>query len=317
MSGSTTSVFSEPDDYQAALQRDGGFELVVTGRGKFRAELTRIALHRMQLVAGVESLARLAYITTPTHLVRVALLMRRSGTLSWAGMALHPDEIVMHGADQPMHDLTDGACRWRTLRLPASDLLKYGRALIGRTFEIPPGISRWRPDRGSRRHLDRLYGDAIRMSRMQPRVFAEAEASRGLEQELIAALIDCMRGETTTTPPAASLRHADIMARFEDVLRNYRCRPPALGEICAALKVSDRTLRAGCKLHLGMGPHRYLHLRQMQSVRRALRSADFAKARVAEIAERHGFNSPGRFAKSYREQFGELPSATKRRRTPR
>ena len=53
---SSTSVFSEPDDYQAELQRVIGFVLTVAGAGDFRAALTRIDLPRIHLMAGEESL---------------------------------------------------------------------------------------------------------------------------------------------------------------------------------------------------------------------------------------------------------------------
>ena len=60
MSGTGKSAFSEPGDYQAALRRDGVLELVVSGRGAFHAELTRIELPRASIVAGAENLGRIA-----------------------------------------------------------------------------------------------------------------------------------------------------------------------------------------------------------------------------------------------------------------
>ena len=71
MPESTVSVFGDPYDYQTALRGDGGAELVVTGRGEFRARLTRIVLSRMQLMAGEEDLPRIAFITLAARLVRV------------------------------------------------------------------------------------------------------------------------------------------------------------------------------------------------------------------------------------------------------
>jgi AraC-like DNA-binding protein len=40
-------------------------------------------------------------------------------------------------------------------------------------------------------------------------------------------------------------------------------RPLYLTEICAAVGVAERTLRAACEEHLGMGPIRFLTLRRM------------------------------------------------------
>jgi hypothetical protein len=44
MSGSVTSVFSEPNEFQAALRPDGVLSLLVTGHGQFRARLTQVTL---------------------------------------------------------------------------------------------------------------------------------------------------------------------------------------------------------------------------------------------------------------------------------
>jgi AraC-like DNA-binding protein len=84
-------------------------------------------------------------------------------------------------------------------------------------------------------------------------------------------------------------------------------------ELCAAVGASGRALRMYCQEHLGMSPHRYLLLRRMNLVRRALALADPAATNVTTIALDHGFGELGRFAVSYRELFGEVPSVTLRR----
>ena len=61
-----------------------------------------------------------------------------------------------------------------------------------------------------------------------------------------------------------------------------------------------------------MGPKRYLLLRRMHLVRRALRESSPAKATITEIATRFGFWQFGRLAVEYKALFGEAPSATLR-----
>jgi AraC-like DNA-binding protein len=317
MLGSTRSLFGEQDDYQAALQHDGGFDLVVTGQGEFRAELIRSELPRTLLVAGVEQIARVAFVTLPRRMVRIALPTRGGGSLRWNGIALQPNELAMQGPNQSVHETTVAACRWRTIWLPVLDLRKYGCAVTGRNFDVPLGVYRWQPDRAALRHLNRLYDDATRMTKTQPRVFAAAEASRGLEQELIAMLIDCMQMEPAAEATAASKRHANIMERFEILVQNRPKHTYSIEEICADLRVPTRTFRALCISYLGVGPHRYLLLRKLQGVRRVLRKGGSEVSRIGDIAQQHGFGGLGRFAASYRQQFGELPSETLRRRTLR
>jgi transcriptional regulator GlxA family with amidase domain len=51
------------------------------------------------------------------------------------------------------------------------------------------------------------------------------------------------------------------MSKFEEYLAAHPGRPLYLTEICAATSIAERTLRAACEEHLGMGPIRYLALR--------------------------------------------------------
>jgi AraC family transcriptional regulator, ethanolamine operon transcriptional activator len=120
--------------------------------------------------------------------------------------------------------------------------------------------------------------------------------------------------KSTDEDTGARIRGADIMRRFEDALRSHSEPPHSIPRVCAELRVSEQTLPPYCRIQLGMGPRRYLRLRQLQTARRALRSAEPDSIRISGIALRYGFGAPGRFAASYREQLGELPSDTMRRR---
>jgi AraC-like DNA-binding protein len=61
-----------------------------------------------------------------------------------------------------------------------------------------------------------------------------------------------------------------------------------------------------------MGPIRYLTLRRMHLVRRALLRAD-SSTTITRIATDHGFWELGRFSVAYRTLFGETPSESLRR----
>ncbi|TMK47760.1 MAG: AraC family transcriptional regulator [Alphaproteobacteria bacterium] len=62
-----------------------------------------------------------------------------------------------------------------------------------------------------------------------------------------------------------------------------------------------------------MGPIRYLSLRRMHLVRRALLRADPSTTTVTRLATDQGFWELGRFSVAYRALFGESPSQTLRR----
>jgi AraC-like DNA-binding protein len=104
-----------------------------------------------------------------------------------------------------------------------------------------------------------------------------------------------------------------VMRRFEQILEANPNEPLYITEVCAAIGVTDRTLRLHCQDHLGMNPQRYLWLRRMHLARRALAVADETMKTVTEIANEYGFGELGRFAVSYRKLYAEAPSVTLRR----
>jgi AraC-like DNA-binding protein len=76
--------------------------------------------------------------------------------------------------------------------------------------------------------------------------------------------------------------------------------PIYISELSAVLGVSERTLRNRFKEHLGMGLRRYLILRRLHFVRRALHKADPAVTSVTDVATEFGFWELGRFAGAYK-----------------
>ena len=309
MPGSRASVFGEAEDFQAALSADGVAGLLITGRGHFRARLTQIGLDRLGLAAVEEAVSRIAFVAVPAGMVLVSFPIAGGPSPVWAGIKLNNGEMITLGAGQRVHARTLGPCRWGTIRAPNQQLADYGRLMNGTGFVVPPA-ARWRPARAAIRQLLSLHRAAIGMAEARAGALTDLQAAYGLEQQLLDALITCLSGGAQDET-ATSRRHRDILARFEDLLVAEPSLP--LVNICAALGVSDRSLRECCKKHLGMGPSSYRRLCGMQHVHRALRSRTPGTGSVSEVARRYGFASPGRFAAGYQAVYGELPSTTLRR----
>jgi AraC-like DNA-binding protein len=179
---------------------------------------------------------------------------------------------------------------------------------------VPVGASSWQPNPAASRTLRALHAAAIKLFESRPAEVLAASAVRGLEQQMIHALVECLsNGVAGVHDTSAAKRHRRIVTCFEDACVTYADRMPALVEICTMLGVPERTLRTSCEQYLGMGPMIYLRLRRMNLVRRALRAARPPETNVQELARHHGFSDLGRFAATYRRLFGELPSATLQR----
>src|SRR3954451_13904160 len=118
-------------------------------------------------------------------------------------------------------------------------------------------------------------------------------------------MINCLGGGEICDDGSAYRQHTAIMRRFYGVIEERLDQPLYLPELCREIGASERTLRACCHEHLGMGPKRYLLLRRMHLVRRALREGISGSTTVTEIATRYGFWQFGRLAVEYKALFGE------------
>ena len=310
MPGSVTSVFGEPEDFEAALRADGVRSLLVTGHRPFRSRLTQVTLHDLRLSAGDEYLPRIAFIVIPPNMVLVSLPIGSGPWPVWGGMEMQASEIVTLGPGEQVYARTDGPCRWGAIRIPGEDLAQYARALSGAEFVVPPA-ARWRPRRAALRQLRHFHGAAVRRVEARSAVLADSEAAHGLEQQIIEALVECLTAGPIEEETRTAAQQRAMLAQFEDLLQSE----PLLGiaDICAALGASERTLRECCNKHLGMAPNRYRRVRGMQLVHRALRSGSPVVSSVTAVAWRYGFRDLGGFAANYRALLGELPSVTLRR----
>jgi transcriptional regulator GlxA family with amidase domain len=120
----------------------------------------------------------------------------------------------------------------------------------------------------------------------------------------------CLAESRVVETSTGHRQHKAIIARFEEFVAANADRPLYLTEICAGIGVAERTLRGACAEHVGMGPIRFLTLRRMHLVRRALLQADPSNSTVTRVVTDHGFWELGRFSVSYRALFGESPSET-------
>ncbi len=104
------------------------------------------------------------------------------------------------------------------------------------------------------------------------------------------------------------------MKRAEEFALAKAGEPFHVGDLCRAAGVSERTLEYAFREILGTTPIAYLARLRLHRVRRALLAARPGSTTVSAAALDAGFWHFGEFSRAYRDCFGELPSATLRRR---
>ncbi len=306
-SGGTFS-FGDPSPYQNTI-RAAQADVVPTGKGEFKAELTQINLHQLWLQRGHEQLPRIMHYTPTTDRAPITFAGNSNRSVVYHdGRELSGGEIVVTAPGSVHYHRSSGPCDLSAMSLRPEDLAEFGRVFAGRDLQVPSGMQILRPSAKLLSHLRQLHEAAVFMATNTPDILTSPEVARALEHELIHVMVRCLTEGETIELGAGRRRHHAIMARFKDYLAANGDKPLYLSDLCAATGVSERTLRSCCQEHLGMGPIRYLWLRRMHLAQRALVSAAPETTTVTRIATDHGFWELGRFANEYRSLFGELPS---------
>ena len=163
---SATRTFADPDVYFAGirnLQIDG----VITKRGEFRAEATRIDLHRLWMHRFDERLPRIMRIT-PSGKRSLILFVTHpcQPNIQVSGIETSQDQIAMFGLDRPYYLRSSAACGWATMSLTPEDLAAAGEAIIGRPL-TPPSFPRWTsPPAPAVSHLLQLHEAAGHLAKI-------------------------------------------------------------------------------------------------------------------------------------------------------
>jgi AraC-like DNA-binding protein len=304
-------TFDDPVHCQAAV-RAGDWQVYPTKKGQFRAELTQITLNQLWTQSFHHELPQIQTGTvTPNRKVIGFLTEVRQPAIHHRGEEVSPHDVILN--TDVMHIRAEGDCRYGGMSLAQDGFDAACQAIVGSQFEQPSFKSVVRPNLELMRRLVNLQKSVCLIAKTSPELFQLPEVVRAFEQNSIHLMVRCLtEGAISTMSPGAQ-RHEAIVKRFEEFLEANPNTPLYLTEICAAVRTAERTMRAACEDHLGMGPIRYLALRRMHLVRRALLRADSSIATVTRIATDHGFWELGRFAVAYRALFGEPPSATLQR----
>ena len=294
-----------------------GIELCFTGPGEFKAHITRAKLPRIWL-AGVEEVApRIARLSFACEQTLAIFATDADPSQFCDAVKLGPwDVMLLHGCNGTVHHRTHGASRWGLIAVDQAAFIAHCQALTGSGAAVPTRRAILRPTWFAAARLRQLHAKICDLAATTPTIISHREAARALENDVLHALVNCLAGDAIGDQPLRIRRHLEIIDAFERVVALRLREPLTVAEISAEIGVPDRTLRACCTEVLGMSPSRYLRLRRLNLVRAALEQSQPAPGTISEVAKRYGFSQLGRFATSYRETFGEAPSATLSRYLP-
>ena len=116
------------------------------------------------------------------------------------------------------------------IAMDPAQLERYGWALSGAPFALPPEGRALQPSPRIAVRLRRLLAQICRIAETKSKILAHSEVAQAMEQGLIEALVTCLTTASGRTGGYARRHHARIMVRFEEVLAEHLSRPLHLRE---------------------------------------------------------------------------------------
>ena len=163
---------------------------------------------------------------------------------------------------------------------------------------------------GGNQYFFQRVSEILNVARTTPEILESPTAAKAIQDSLFEILFSAMVSGMPSSmqhQPSYSTR-SRVMVMAEEFLSNHMHRDVSLAELCVATSSSARTLGYAFQEYVGTSPLRFLKTRRMNRAHRMLR--DGSVSSVKEAALSCGFWELGRFAKEYRETFGESPSVT-------
>jgi AraC-like DNA-binding protein len=312
MPWSKNLTFTDPFLCQLAIQ-GSDIEVLPTAKGDFDAEITQVRMNRLWMQRFHVNLPHVNSIRMVADRLAIGFLTdERQPAMQHCGREVSPGDIVVNDFDV-LHQRFGADIRYGAISLTLDELHNACQAINGREFPQPASRRYLRLEHDLMSRLLKLHEVVGYLARTNPALLEQTEVARALEQQLIHLMVRCLTDGATSNLTRGFCQHGRIIVRFEEFLEANPDEPLYLTEICTAIGVAERTLRNACEEHLGMGPIRYLTLRRMHLVRRALLRANRSTATVTQIMTDHGFWELGRFAVQYKALFGESPSVSLQR----
>jgi AraC-like DNA-binding protein len=107
-----------------------------------------------------------------------------------------------------------------------------------------------------------------------------------------------------------------MVSRARRYIASMMDAPLRVSEICRNIGASPRTLQYSFIEVLGITPLAYIKAVRLNAARRAIKGARQGRQDIGDIAFQYGFTHLSRFARDYKQAFGELPSQTRDRINP-
>jgi AraC-like DNA-binding protein len=306
-------LFRDTEEISQALRHTNVRAMQIT-RGSFEASLTHVPAGEwlMQFLSFEEG-ASVCAGDAPRHHHAVVVPLESSPECRLLGQPISPHTLAVYAPGSEHADTTSAGYREVVIIAPlnfAERMSEEGVTLAKHGAESREVVRR------RLEPLQNLVRRAWRSAEEPGHPLDWPEAQRCLTDALDCAVSDVLRPDAGISQDGAALGRprlprTAILRRIFDLLNERTEEPLYAGRLAAEVGISRPSLQRVFLEFYGMPPARYLTLKRLYLARQRLREGD--KATVTAVAASLGFWDLSRFAKNYRDVFGELPSDTLRR----
>jgi AraC family transcriptional regulator, ethanolamine operon transcriptional activator len=315
------NAFNDFDAYVAALQNTALQRAIVDRIDQLRWEHGHFWLDGIQVQQGREGAGIIVEGTTPQEGHVLVVPVTQAAAHSLNGQMLDDDTVGLLEPGSQYCFAVRAAHDWFSVFIPCDQVADLkGLPTNGLTFgngdQIPQTTGACNLVRPGRAIVERLRSVVRRITaaaRMQPEFLQAPASTATAKEELLEVIAPCFGAELTLQAVSGGRPHMprqEIARRALAWLENQDGHHVSTHDLARAADISDRTLRAVFHEYFGVSPLRFLKLRQLHEVRRALMRPGADGSTVAAILTRFGVWEFGRFAGEYRRLFHERPSDT-------
>lgn len=286
------------------------------GPGQLRASIERLRFDTLAMRVTDFSAAVRVTVEPPKDVVTLGFVLRADEPFLIAGRHFGVDMMSVFGAGQVSEVRYPAGSRSVTLAMPSA---VYARELSDAPMRDALGSAEANPQvQVTGIDVARLRNIVSAMEALAaryPGLWLDGQWTANAERALLEAFF-----RPLADPASVKLGSSDRSRAARTIVHEVEVRLdadptslPSMPALCAALRISRRTLERAFHDLLGVSPAHHLRLRSLNAVREALLQCRPEPGIVTRIAIDNGFWHLGRFSRSYRVLFGERPIDTLRR----
>lgn len=241
--------------------------------------------------------------------------LEETGAVYYNNRLLPGNTLITHPGDAFERISCNGSYKVVFIVLDESFFQRYTQRVVGdRIFDDTQETMLFNSNSSVVSSFQRNVLQVLEDLTTAPKALSSEHARRELQDRVLGMLIepfDDSRASSTQLPYPTT--RAYIVDKAMQFMESRLADPISLSDICEVVRISPRTLRYSFEEVLGVSPTRYLLVRRLNQVRQELSACSNHHVMIEEVAVRWGFWHMGRFARFYRQSFGERPSDTRRR----